>query len=211
MSKHVKSFYWVIKESFLVVKRAATPLLLSLFLALSLVIGLAQHHPLDLANGEDWETYSMSWKQATLSQVQAWLQQGGDVITEDQVSGSTAFDWAVAYSQNVDIITLLIQAGADVNNDNSQPDGISTPLSRAAHNPNPDITAALLRAGADVHLRDDGAVIEAGSNNNPEIIKLLLQAGANVNAADPIYGMTALMNAATYATPEVIRVLLEAE
>ena len=114
------------------------------------------------------------------------------------------------------IITVLLNAGADVNARLTRTDGYGgvTPLHKAANlSDNPTVITLLLQAGADVHARDNGGntpLHNAAANENPAIAQLLLNAGANVNSSDG-GGATPLHVAAEYnANPAVTRVLLNA-
>ena len=58
----------------------------------------------------------------------------------------------LVFNQNPDVITTLINAGADVNARNKYG---STPLMYASGaNQNPDVITTLINAGADVNARD---------------------------------------------------------
>ena len=100
-----------------------------------------------------------------------------------------------------EVISVLIEAGADVNAKDK--DGI-TPLMWAAwYNDIPEVISVLIKAGAKVNARvplfkDSVDVPEstkekegwsplmfaASNNRNPEVISVLIKAGAEVNARD---------------------------
>ena len=125
------------------------------------------------------------------------------------MEGGTALIRAVSHSKNPEVISLLLEAGADVN----AADQVGmTALMLAALSGNPEIVSLLLKAGADVKAANNSgrtALMDAVSVGSPGIISLLLKAGVSVNAADQV-GMTALMDAARVGDPEVVSLLIKA-
>lgn len=102
--------------------------------------------------------------------------------------------WAAAVSDNPQIITALVAAGADANESDVTFDG--TALGAAAsQNPSVEIIAVLVRHGADInkvlHWGNTAIHNAAISNPNPEIITALIENGADINARN-IAGETAL-------------------
>ena len=96
--------------------------------------------------------------------------------------------WATE-SDNLQIVTLLLRSGADVN-----PAVYTSPLSRVARNGNLEMAGLLLRYGADVNPKDHRAnvnprdecsplawAMSSGSDCLP-MMKLLVRQGADVNA-----------------------------
>ena len=83
---------------------------------------------------------------------------------------------------NSQLITTLINGGADVNAKNS--DG-ETPLFAAVWQDKPEIVTLLIKKGADVNAKnidDETPLLVAVRNiNNPEIVSALVSAGARVN------------------------------
>ena len=133
--------------------------------------------------------------------------------------GATPLHVAAGWTRDADVITLLVDAGADV--DALDPRGF-TPLHRAARdNAGPAVIAALFEAGADPMAWTAGArneylalgvtpLHEAAANENPVIAARLLAAGADVNAYGA-GGRTPLhVAAAENVNPAVATVLLEA-
>ncbi len=175
-------------------------IIFSLFLGFSFFV-VAQSYLLD----------SEVWQQATLEQVQEWLQTNPDVNEQDS-GGRTALMMAARNSNDSEILSALIQAGADVDMQTSQ--GLTALIVSATFNQTPEFINLLVEAGADVNARtrSGGTVLmgAASYNPNPEIVKRLIELGANVNdKADG--GITALMAAAkNNPNPEVVSVLLNA-
>ena len=118
--------------------------------------------------------------------------------------------FAAASNPDPDIVSTLIEMGADLN----APDHEGKfPLHHAAMNANPAVSGALLEAGADVNAPPGGFTPlhqAALSNSNPAVLTFLISAGADVNARDGL-GFTPLHKAARYNPhPEIITTLIEA-
>ena len=184
------------------------------------------------ADCEDWPSASF-FGTATADVVQRCIEGGADVMSafpHEPVSGypeptrlysqgATPPHVAAGWTRDREVITLLVDAGADVNA--LDPYGY-TPLHRAARdNANPAVVSALLEAGADPNRWTAGAqheylargvtpLHEAAANGNPAITARLLEAGADVDAYAN-GGRTPLhVAAAENANPAVAAVLLEA-
>lgn len=115
---------------------------------------------------------------------------------------------------NIDIIKLLVQAGANVNKQNRA--GATPLLLAAGKTENPEVINILIKAGANANywLRDDDSEISplksaAFDNPNPEIVKALVKGGADVNKKDE-KGFTALHYAASENNYKVVEALIEA-
>jgi ankyrin repeat protein len=82
--------------------------------------------------------------------------------------------------KNLEILNMLIAAGADVNRPNEYK---IAPLATAAEQGNTEIVAALLKAGAKVNARNThgGTALQvAVLRGYTEIVKMLIAAGADV-------------------------------
>jgi FOG: Ankyrin repeat len=133
----------------------------------------------------------------------------GQDINASSVDGTTALHWAV-YRGDEELVSLLIEKGADVNAVN---DYGATPLSTAAVEARVDIIRALLSAGAVPNAgnaHNETPLMVATRAGSVEAVRLLLSYGADVNAKECLGGQTALMWAAAYRHPELIRILTEA-
>jgi hypothetical protein len=85
----------------------------------------------------------------------------------------------------VDIINILLKAGAKVNAKDS--DGLTPLMNAAMHNENLDVITTLLKAGADVNAKSkDGTtpLMCVRDNPNPDVFDTLLSAGADAKATD---------------------------
>jgi len=112
---------------------------------------------------------------------------------------------------NVDVITMLLEDGADPNTRDEN--GWTALHYVAALNSNPDVITLLVEAGADLEARaDDGWTalhVAAGLNDNPDVITRLIEAGADLEARDDD-GWTALHFAGRFnKNPDVITRLLD--
>lgn len=82
---------------------------------------------------------------------------------------------------NLQIMQMLIDAGADVNCTDGKG---QSPLFYAIQGQNTQVVALLLKQGADVHITNDQketALLQATKYNNLDIVKLLVENGADVN------------------------------
>ena len=95
---------------------------------------------------------------------------------------SAPLHWAAANNRTPAVITVLLEAGANLEAGSKQ---VGTALHWAAQNENFAITAALLKAGADPKARTrwkSTPLHRAARNENPAITAALLKAGADPNA-----------------------------
>ena len=118
------------------------------------------------------------------------------------------------WRNDIDIVAVLIKAGADVNSrDNRGNTALMYTYSNNNKPNNIEIIALLLKAGADINAKNDFG--ETALTNaakfclNSDVIIALLKAGADVNVKDK-YARTPLMGASWFGTPEIITALLKA-
>lgn len=115
--------------------------------------------------------------------------------------------WA-SWNGHVEIVTMLLDNGADVNAKNN--DG-NTALMLASKKGQTEIVSMLLAAGADVNAKviyGNTALIVASGNGHKEIVAILLEKGADVNIKSD-FGGTALMLASLRGHTEIVAKLLE--
>ena len=188
--------------------------------SLALFLGLAAASPA-LAfsySCSDWKNRDLAfdfWKEATPATIADCVQDMGFVmgfsVNDRNDRGATPLHFAAVVSVNPDVITALLEAGADVN---TRAEGGETPLYMAAQlNPNPGVIHALIKAGADANARETYGETPlhaaAKMNSNPDVITMLIIGGADVNARNG-YEATALHAAAwENSNPDVITALLE--
>ena len=122
--------------------------------------------------------------------------------------GMTALHWAAQHG-NVEIVALLVDAGADVETRTRL--GSHTPLHVASRSARTAAVRALLAAGADaraVTTTGATALHFAAGAGDAKAVAALLDHGADADAREPVWGQTPLMFAAGAARTAAIAVLL---
>jgi ankyrin repeat protein len=130
---------------------------------------------------------------------------GATVLEND---GTSVLHWAVLHDAE-ELIEELIAAGADVSATNRY--GI-TPLYLAAQNGSAAAIQTLLEAGAEpneVGTEGETVLMTVARSGNVAAARALLDAGADVAARERWHGQTAMMWAAGYGHPDMIRLLAE--
>ena len=143
------------------------------------------------------------------------------VVTFDGKSGSVTHaepeeEWrtrlitelmqAASNNTNPEVVTALINGGADVNARDS--DGSTALMREASNNTNPEVTMNPLDGGTDVNAKN--RIREVRNNSNPEVTTALISGGADVDARG-FNDATALMWAAINNTnPEIVAALINA-
>ncbi len=132
-------------------------------------------------------------------------------------------------SRNTDIVTLLVENGADVNQLDSAGNAM-LPMAAAAGAPQLEVVQLLLDAGADPNgtsavtdpylaasvtwagidttFADSPALIHAVLGNNVDVVELLIAHGADLELAESSANLTALHTAAGYNRPTIVETLL---
>ena len=111
---------------------------------------------------------------------------------------------------NIRIATLLLQARANINQQNNNG---WTALMYACYSETPhnDLVRLLIQSGADISIKSSKlqrtALMVAAERGHTSIVQYLLDEGAPVNTQD-VYGITSLMTASQEGHSEVVRVLI---
>ena len=137
--------------------------------------GLVAHIPNSLMGYKFWQT-------ATLEDLTRASDRGADINAGDINNGWTSLHEAAAFSEKPEVISLLLDGGADIN---ARSISGSTPLHLAASFQTAEIVALLLDRGADINSRDmDGEtpLHLAVRHNTSGVVELLLYRGADINA-----------------------------
>jgi ankyrin repeat protein len=138
----------------------------------------------------------------------ALIRSGSEDPNAKLPDGTSALHWAVR-SEDLELVSLLIQAKADVNT--ADPHGI-TPLAMACANANVAILRALIGAGANSDLADNAGttpLMVAVGRPQAESVRLLLDAGAKPDTRDNESRQTALMIAVRENNAAAVRLLLD--
>lgn len=148
-------------------------------------------------------------KKTSVAVVKKMLKETTDFNCRDSAD-YPVLDCAIYYTDNLQIVDALIEAGADVNARACHNNG--TVLHRATlHDARPEIIGRLIKAGANVNATNGhGRTPLFYSTTTPENLKLLINSGADVNARKA-GDLTPLMNGVfgLYST-EFIEILVRA-
>jgi ankyrin repeat protein len=91
-------------------------------------------------------------------------------------------------SRNLDIVRILIRAGADVNAADPLGQAPLTQAIRTRYDKSIDVVLALIAAGANVNATDNFGqtplMLAASENTNHDVLFALIEAGADVNIKD---------------------------
>lgn len=142
--------------------------------------------------------------------VRAFLEAGADPNTKVQNLGSGGWDTLLTLASSAshaEIVKLLIEKGADVNERTNE--GGGTPLMRGASSGNLGIVRMLLEKGADLHARagEYTALRYAAFGGHADILKLLVEKGGDLG--EKTNGRTLLMGAAREGQVDAVRFLIE--
>lgn len=108
-----------------------------------------------------------------------------------------------SYNDNVDIVKLLLEYGADVHTENEYS------LRNASSCGNTRIVKLLLEYGANVHAVYNKSIIDATINNHKEVVLLLLKYGADIHESD--YAHSAFENAAYTGNIDILQIFIDHE
>lgn len=178
-----------------------------------------------LAKGADakarnsFDATALMWGVTNLEKVRVLVDAGADVNARSK-QGMTPLLIAANNAGSAEIVRLLLAKGADPKATN---DGATALLSAVTAN-DLDMVRLFIEKGVDVNAADalgNTPLQFAASNGNLVMVKLLLSKGAAVDAATTgatkvrkgpvaLNHLTALMFAAPYGTPELLRTLIDA-
>jgi hypothetical protein len=142
-----------------------------------------------------------------IAQVKELLDGGLDVNGKNKAGWSALM--IAASKGNMEMLSLLIEKGADVDEKNTQQG--QTPLIFAAHWGHADVLRLLIEQGADVNIQmDDGwtALIDSISMDKSDVAKILIESGADINVKSRD-GWTALIAAAYKNNGEIVSLLIK--
>lgn len=176
------------------------------------------HHSLDMPLEVRRLHVAVMWNQWAV--VQELADNGVDVdhVWFDQCSphvknGTTPLCEAVSLN-HVRVVEALLESGAKVNK--ADQFGL-TPLHKAAFHGRAVLVERLVTAGADIHCRDPEmntplhvCLQQCIVHNSSGTVLALIRAGASVNATNT-HGLTALHYAASWAAPDIVRILIKAQ
>jgi ankyrin repeat protein len=171
--------------------------------ALLVVVALAG--TLKLMNPNKKYSSREYWQSATLDSVSHVPE---EALKPGNKNGSVLM-WAAMATSNPNIISALVDRGADINE--VDPLFSGTPLTGAAsHSKYPEIIRELVKLGADLDVRVNNAntalMVAAMYNTNPGIIEELLSQGADAEARNA-QGQTARDLAIEYRNKTAIKAL----
>lgn len=129
----------------------------------------------------NWNSYDF-WQNATADTINRCLPSIDLAISPN--NDKYALHYAAAESESVEVVQILLDAGADLEARDSRG---GTALMSAALNQNASVTASLLAAGANIAAEDDygaTALHFAALNNGPAVLTQLMDAGADLHAVD---------------------------
>lgn len=143
-----------------------------------------------------------------LASLKAFLPLTADIDANDEDTGINALAYAIE-NHNLEIVNLLLSAGANVNAASNYG---RTPIMYLNEGATVEFVRALLLAGANVNAHDErgeSVLMAAVSSCKLEVLKELVAAGARMDAKDTD-GNTILIFAAANADEKVVSLLIEA-
>lgn len=147
-------------------------------------------------------------RKGEIETVKLLLEAGMDVNYDDQKVGSLLFN--AIHVNNVEMLTFLLEQGADPNQKNGN---TNTPLIKLTREfDNLEGLNALVEHGADIHLGNSSnrtPIMYAINSNYPRLALRLVELGANLTAADD-FGTSPALLAANMNNAELLNRIFEA-
>ena len=143
---------------------------------------------------------------AYIGPIKVLLKFGFDVNARSTNQGRTPLHVATVHD-NVDIVRLLLDAGADIED---QADSERRAIHYAARHGLPDVLELLLRRGAQIealNIDNETALHEAIFNEHVDAVRLLLEHGANAEALDKD-GYAPINRAVYTGNEQIVKLLL---
>ena len=187
----------------------ATPLMRAALYSSAQSVKLLLDHDADPNAADDDGMTALMFAVSDLAKVRLLLDHGAKVETRSKL-GRTSLLLASAYAGNADVVSTLLDAGADVNYADSRG---WTSVVLAARTGDSELVRTLLDAGGDVNggdsqrLSPGTPLMQAAWASDVECAKLLLARGAH---PDERSVNTALIFAATHGSLELVELLLGA-
>jgi ankyrin repeat protein len=120
-----------------------------------------------------------------INKVRQMLEANGDLLNTKDREHDTAIMKACRNCNATDLVSFLLEKGANINDKEYRDSIDQTPLIIAAFNGCTDIVRLLLNAGVtDInHKNDQGesALLAAAQEGHKEVVQILLEAGADIN------------------------------
>lgn len=154
--------------------------------------------------------FNKTSRKFSLKELESALNAGCDLNAIDS-NGWSILMLAISKNCDLQIISRLIEAGADVNAFVEET-GVNVLMTAIGCNADIEIIEKLINAGAHVNAMSkrgwSSLTAASACNVNPEVIRVLLNAGANIDSKSK-EGQTPLMCAAGMnSNPNIVRVLL---
>ena len=161
---------------------------------------------------QEIEEFASAIRNGDIAAVRRFIDSGANLNARDYTYGRPLLAVATTATDErgkIEVVQMLIDAGADVNNFDS---GGRPMVNVTALRGSSESLRVLLNAGADPNVRDMSgypALERAFQRNSPEVIHVLVEGGADVNARDHA-GDPLLYHQLTFGSIENVQAFIEA-